>query len=97
MKSVVGKIPAVDIKSRMERGTGPMVTLVDLFARRGGAGDGMRSVWGVLAPLVIRICLKKSNPLLGLRPAVEVRCLGGPSRLGAGIASCGCQGLQSRL
>jgi len=57
MKSVFGEILAVDGGSRMESVTGPIVALLAVFARRGGAGTGRRPAWGVLAPLAIRICL----------------------------------------
>ena len=62
MKSVVGDVLAVDNESRMERGPGPMVGVV-LFARRGGAGVGMRPVWGVLGPIAAKICLLTKQPV----------------------------------
>ena len=63
IKSVVGEAPTVDDESRMERGTGPMVALVVLFAWRGDAGAERRPAWGVLAPLVVRICLLTEQPV----------------------------------
>jgi hypothetical protein len=43
---------AVDCGSRMERVAGPMVALLFVFARRGGAGTGRRPSWGVLASFI---------------------------------------------
>ena len=63
MKYAVGEVPVVDIESRMERGTGPMVALVALFTRRGGAGARKWPAWGVLAPLAVRICLLIEQPV----------------------------------
>ncbi len=63
MKSVVGEVHAVDNESWMERGTEPMVALVVMFARRGGAGARWRPAWRVLAPLDVRICILTEQPV----------------------------------
>jgi len=56
MKSVVGEILAVDCGSRMEIEAGPIVVLLGVFARRGGAGTDSRPAWGISAPVVVSIC-----------------------------------------
>jgi hypothetical protein len=56
MGSVDMEVFAGDCGSRMGRVAGPMVALLFVFARKGGAGTGRRSAWGVLAPLAVRIC-----------------------------------------
>jgi hypothetical protein len=52
MGSVDMEVFAGDCGSRMGRVAGPMVALLFVFARTGGAG----TAWGVLAPLAVRIC-----------------------------------------
>ena len=55
-----------------------MVALIVVFARRGGAGTERRPVWGVLAPLAIRICLVREQPV-----ARAVSCGRGAASVGS--------------
>ena len=63
IKYVVGEVLAVDCGSRMEIETGPIVVVLAVFARRGGAGTGSRPAWGVLAPVIVSICLFTEQPV----------------------------------
>jgi hypothetical protein len=56
MGSVDREVFAGDCGSRMGRVAGPMVALLFVFARERGPGTGRRLAWGVLAPLVVKIC-----------------------------------------
>ena len=56
MEFVDKEVFAVDCGSQMERVAGPMVATLFLFARKGGAGTGRRSAWGVVALLAVKIC-----------------------------------------
>jgi len=63
MKSFVGEVLAVDCGSRMEIEAGPIVTMLAVFVRRGGAGTWRRPACGVLPPVVVSICLFTEQPV----------------------------------
>ncbi len=47
---------AVECGSLMERVAGPMLATIFVFARKGNAGTGRRSAWGIVAPLAVKMC-----------------------------------------
>ena len=55
MEYVVKEVFAFDCGSRMERVAGPVVALLFVFARKGGARTGRRPAWGLIAPLAVKI------------------------------------------
>ena len=57
MVCVVGEALTVDCESRMGRVAAPMLSMLAGFARKSGAGTGRRPAWGLLDPLVVRLCL----------------------------------------
>jgi hypothetical protein len=56
MESVDREVFAGDCGSQLGRVAGPMMATLVVFARRGGAGTGRRSAWGVVALLAVKIC-----------------------------------------
>ena len=78
MKSVVGEGLAVDCGSHMEKVSAPIIALLAVFARRGGAGTGRRPAWEVLAPFDIRMCILTKQPV-----AMSVSCDRGAVSMGS--------------
>jgi hypothetical protein len=56
MEAADKEVFAVECGSLMERVAVPTLATLFVFVRRGAAGTGRRSAWGIVAPLAVKIC-----------------------------------------